>query len=80
MTLCERLVFVDGEYPAGTPCEAAPEQAAALTIGPITRLCVEVGALVVVRIGGRVRLAPAGAVQVPRTSSEDLGAVASEAA
>lgn len=66
MTLRSHLIYTDADYPAGTPCEPAPLPEA-LRIGPITRLCVEIGALRVVRIEGRLRLVPASDIATEAT-------------
>lgn len=74
MVTREHLIFADGEYPAGTACEAASPAAAAemlLRVGPITRLGIEAGDLRVVRLGGELRIVPAWAVQLPAAGSSE---------
>lgn len=71
--LRERLIFAEGEYPAGTPCEFAPPDAAALILHGrlISAAGVAAGDLLVIRLGGKLRIVSAGAVQlVAATSSE----------
>lgn len=69
MTTLERLIFEDGEYPAGTPCELAPAAAAAglLQGRLISAAGVAAGDLVVVRL----RIISAAAVQLPAAGSSE---------
>lgn len=74
MTLRERLIFTHGDFAAGTACEAATSDEIVATLrgrALLTRGLILNGELLVVRLGGRPCIVPAGAVQLVAAGSSE---------
>jgi hypothetical protein len=70
----ERLIFTDGDFAAGTSCELAPPaEAAELLSGraPLTRAAAKDGELLVIALGGGLRLVRADEVQLVAAASSE---------